>query len=337
MANAKKDASEFLDLPTWLWVILAPFIFFSIPFIVWGGFLIAAIAKAVGASEKTQQNAYAVAGVIVVPAFILLFVSSVSNSSSRPSRSYSTGTSSYYVGPKPAREPIGTDVPVRGYVRSDGTYVSPHFRTRANHTTSDNYSSYPNTNPYTSERGSQKSPSDAASEKRRSVYRPAVRSHAPRSTVAPTADTEALTSTRSRISSYDQRQREQKSQSLRRLGYEFPPDDYTWSQLYDFEQRIIKSRVISQLGVNLEWKKHSWSELYDIEQRILKSAQLADLGYVCEWQDHSWSEMYDIECRIRKANELRRLGYVVDWRKYDYLALCDLCWKARKLDSDRSK
>jgi opacity protein-like surface antigen len=44
---------------------------------------------------------------------------------------------------------------VNGYMRQDGTYVQPHFKTSPNSTKIDNYSSRGNTNPYTGERGSQ--------------------------------------------------------------------------------------------------------------------------------------------------------------------------------------
>lgn len=42
---------------------------------------------------------------------------------------------------------------VRGYARSDGTYVAPHYQTNPNNTTSDNYSTIGNTNPYTGQPG----------------------------------------------------------------------------------------------------------------------------------------------------------------------------------------
>jgi opacity protein-like surface antigen len=38
---------------------------------------------------------------------------------------------------------------VRGYYRSNGTYVAPHYQTNPNGTTSDNYSTRGNYNPYT--------------------------------------------------------------------------------------------------------------------------------------------------------------------------------------------
>ena len=45
------------------------------------------------------------------------------------------------------------DVSVDGYYRSNGTYVSPHFRTSPNNTISDNYSTWGNSNPYTGQKG----------------------------------------------------------------------------------------------------------------------------------------------------------------------------------------
>jgi hypothetical protein len=38
---------------------------------------------------------------------------------------------------------------VNGYYRSNGTYVQPHYRTSPNSTVYDNWSTYPNVNPYT--------------------------------------------------------------------------------------------------------------------------------------------------------------------------------------------
>jgi len=49
---------------------------------------------------------------------------------------------------------VQADTYVNGYVRSDGTYVQPHFRSSGNSTTLDNYSAQGNTNPYTGNAGS---------------------------------------------------------------------------------------------------------------------------------------------------------------------------------------
>ena len=44
-------------------------------------------------------------------------------------------------------------VQVDGYIRKDGTYVPPHTRTAPNSSRTDNWSSEPNVNPRTGERG----------------------------------------------------------------------------------------------------------------------------------------------------------------------------------------
>lgn len=46
------------------------------------------------------------------------------------------------------------DVHVRGYTRSNGTYVAPHWRSSPNSSTLDNWSSQGNVNPYTAKIGS---------------------------------------------------------------------------------------------------------------------------------------------------------------------------------------
>lgn len=49
--------------------------------------------------------------------------------------------------------PRSTVVPVSGYFRKDGTYVTPSHRTAPNATKTDNWSSKPNVNPYTGKEG----------------------------------------------------------------------------------------------------------------------------------------------------------------------------------------
>lgn len=42
---------------------------------------------------------------------------------------------------------------VNGYFRSNGTYVEPYYRTAPNNTILDNWSTYPNVNPFTNRVG----------------------------------------------------------------------------------------------------------------------------------------------------------------------------------------
>ncbi len=49
-------------------------------------------------------------------------------------------------------------VSVKGYYRSNGTYVQPHVRSAPNNTTADNWSTKGNINPYTGEKGTTNPP-----------------------------------------------------------------------------------------------------------------------------------------------------------------------------------
>ena len=51
------------------------------------------------------------------------------------------------------------DVYVSGHYRSNGTYVQPHYRSSPNSTTSDNWSTRGNQNPYTGQYGTLNGPS----------------------------------------------------------------------------------------------------------------------------------------------------------------------------------
>lgn len=48
---------------------------------------------------------------------------------------------------------FGGNTYVRGYVKRNGTYVKPHFKTIPNNTLLDNYSTKGNINPYTGKKG----------------------------------------------------------------------------------------------------------------------------------------------------------------------------------------
>lgn len=56
----------------------------------------------------------------------------------------------------------GSAVPVKGYYRSDGTYVAPHMRSAPDGDPSNNWSTRGNVNPYTGEEGTKVFPSGAA-------------------------------------------------------------------------------------------------------------------------------------------------------------------------------
>jgi hypothetical protein len=47
---------------------------------------------------------------------------------------------------------------VRGYTRANGTYVAPYFRTHPDQNFYNNYSTYPNINPYSGQMGTRLTP-----------------------------------------------------------------------------------------------------------------------------------------------------------------------------------
>ena len=48
---------------------------------------------------------------------------------------------------------LAGDVSVHGYFRQDGTYVQPHMRSAPDSSFNNNWSTYPNVNPYTGQQG----------------------------------------------------------------------------------------------------------------------------------------------------------------------------------------
>lgn len=55
-------------------------------------------------------------------------------------------------------------VRVRGYQRSNGTYVQPHYRSNPDGNFHNNWSTYPNVNPYTGTTGTRLTPSYSGSD-----------------------------------------------------------------------------------------------------------------------------------------------------------------------------
>ncbi len=74
--------------------------------------------------------------------------------------------------PVPAES--GGDVYVRGYVRRDGSYVAPHYRSAPDGNPYNNWSTYPNVNPYTGQQGTRTVPNP--------LLTPSAPSYTPRST-----------------------------------------------------------------------------------------------------------------------------------------------------------
>jgi hypothetical protein len=75
------------------------------------------------------------------------------------------------------------EVSVRGYYKSNGTYVAPYTRTSPNGTKNDNWSTVGNTNPYTGRQGTQQgdytNPTTYPYPSSDSLYEPVQRTYEP--------------------------------------------------------------------------------------------------------------------------------------------------------------
>jgi hypothetical protein len=63
------------------------------------------------------------------------------------------------IGALSASQQADADMWVRGYYRSNGTYVRPHYRSDPDGYFYNNWSTYPNINPYTGRMGTRRTPS----------------------------------------------------------------------------------------------------------------------------------------------------------------------------------
>ncbi|EIJ38791.1 hypothetical protein JoomaDRAFT_1784 [Galbibacter orientalis DSM 19592] len=61
---------------------------------------------------------------------------------------------------------------VKGYYKSNGTYVQPHYRTAPNHTVNDNWSTVGNVNPYTGKAGTKPREGSYSNTRRNTISNP---------------------------------------------------------------------------------------------------------------------------------------------------------------------
>lgn len=82
---------------------------------------------------------------------------------------------------------VWADVSVKGYYRSNGTYVKPHMRSRPDGQFSNNWSSIGNTNPYTNQVGEKLHPATSYEKNKNSTYK-----YLPTGTHSTTSDSRVL-------------------------------------------------------------------------------------------------------------------------------------------------
>src|SRR5215217_6329439 len=229
------------------------------------------------------------------------------------------------------------DVSVRGHVRSDGTYVAPHYRTRPDSSFSNNWSTVGNTNPYTGKEGTKTYPSSGYS------YRPSQgspSSYNSRNSRTTTASPPGATSASRPATSYysegtathrpdaDAHYSDSLCESVaarvRNYGYSADCSKQSFLTLSDWESRIQQAQKLRALGYEVDWRQHEFLTMSDWESRIQQAQKLRALGYEVDWRQHEFLKMSDWESRIQQAERLHALGYDVDWKKHSWRQLYEM-------------
>lgn len=192
-------------------------------------------------------------------------------------------------------------VHVNGYVRSNGTYVAPHYRSAPDGNFGNNWSTIGNVNPYTGELGTKTHPSSGVGTGASSVV-PAIAPYQVPS--IPTGYSSGAMPTSPGVTSGQ------------------PPNDYL--QTLDIQLRQQSAKRIAAMGYSVDWQQTSASDLLDIESRLSSSARIKNLGYSVDWQKTSLMDMLDLESRISTYGRLKRLGYEVDWQHTTLPSLLDM-------------
>lgn len=228
----------------------------------------------------------------------------------------------------------GGDVHVRGYYRSNGTYVQPHYRSAPDGVFSNNWTTLGNVNPYTGEAGHLAAPpahNGQASEQvpadtDRSPTRP-VRSVAPTnsltapiSSASPTAGSERSPSTANGAAGSPSRPVVAKPHGSTKS---WTPVQSVGLENYQVEASQETANRIRALGYTVDPRGMSLAELLDVESRLRTAQRLKAMGYDADWKASSLMTMLDVESRILAARRLRSLGHNVDWQQRTLMQMID--------------
>jgi hypothetical protein len=238
----------------------------------------------------------------------------------------------------------GGPVRVRGHVRKDGTYVSPHFRSAPDRSFSNNWSTKGNFNPYTGRDGTAVSPPLKGSSGRLPVApapaAPAAAKAAVPTVIRPPASagdttfSAVPTAPRFRHPSASKFEptprvefqtpsvpRLQSAERLRTLPTNSESEPMARQQL---DSRVSAAARLRELGVIVDPARESLLSMSDKESRVHAALRLRDLGHKVDWRSTSLLDMVDMEGRINSANRLRDLGHNVDWRSTSFLDMVDM-------------
>lgn len=186
-------------------------------------------------------------------------------------------------------------VQVRGYVRKDGTYVAPHYRTPADGNFYNNWSTFGNVNPYTGRPGTKVSPPANYGQDVyvNGYYRSDGTYVAPHYRASPDGDpTNNLSATgdttRKRAPRYadvDTRYADPRSQAS-------TSENNEW-----LRQRVAER--INRTGNPVDWRNHTYADLVDMENRITVAERLRQAGDPINWRGFDLGELLRLERRVR--------------------------------------
>ena len=236
----------------------------------------------------------------------------------------------------------GSDVRVRGYTRSNGTYVAPHYRSAPDGDVYNNWSSDGNVNPYSGRVGSQPVLMNQSAIPRRSSSMTESRG----SDITSSVGTRPVLMNQSTLSSPRQPSTSLKSRAHNAISTgprAFTPevsdgvvkdsvDEVNNKRVSDSEPAVesheqMATRLESAAGTEF-WRlanqfreKQPNAGWLDIAMRISLARELTALGQSVNWRDHQREALSDTKNRIEKAAELRKQGVEVDWEKTSYFEL----------------
>lgn len=164
------------------------------------------------------------------------------------------------------RRSSGGPVHVRGYTRKDGTYVAPHYRSAPNGTSSDNWSTKGNVNPYTGEAGT-KAPSGTPGQPPSAQ---AAQGTGPAATqpAGGASSAELKAQAEAEFAGMSDGMREATIRRIRELGFDGDTDTLTDSALFDVEIRLAASLRLVARGVRVDWKRYSALEILELEAKL---------------------------------------------------------------------
>jgi hypothetical protein len=200
------------------------------------------------------------------------------------------------------------DTYVHGYYRSNGTYVSPHYRSAPDGDFSNNWSTRGNINPYTGKMGTKDYPSSGyggfnPTNTFGNTSPPLLPSSAaPYQTPNCSSGTVPINTGGMvpSLSALDESNRISVANRLTNMGYNVDWQKHSLAQMMDLESRIGISNRLQAMGENVPWQHRSLSDLLDIQSRIEASKRLQQMGQSVDWKTHSLGEMLNLEMNAAK-------------------------------------